>query len=142
MGEAKRKAAARARERDAKMEILRSAQPHLIFRAYVEIDQKVCSFAPPYIRETEPSHEVIDEGYDPDHSPLGVPVYWRIAERDDGRFYLSTFLASRAYVIKTWGMEGLAYCDPVTGLAAVRIETELPLPIATMEESQSGTQAH
>jgi hypothetical protein len=35
--------------------------------------------------------ELIDEGYDPDGSPLG-PVYWRIIRRAKERLYCSTFL--------------------------------------------------
>ena len=107
-----------------KWKICDQPSPTLICRAYIVEDLKG-GLMTSYIRETEPSHEVIDEGYDPDHSPLGRPVYWRIVERNDGRLYLSTFLMPRANVIKIWGMEGLAHCDPVTGMAAVRIETVL-----------------
>jgi len=42
----------------------------------------------PYIRQGEyDREEVISEGYDPDHSPFGTPVYWRIVNRGDQQFY-------------------------------------------------------
>jgi hypothetical protein len=69
--------------------------------------------------------EVLDEGYDPHHSPLGTPVYWRAIDRDGERFYCSTFLATRTRVMKCWGPLGLAYCDPITGMAVARLETNL-----------------
>jgi hypothetical protein len=77
----------------------------------------------PSIRDEPLAHEVLDEGYAPIGSPLGRPVYWRVVRRPDGMFYLSTFMMPRDQVIKGWGTEGLAHCDPVTGMAAVRIET-------------------
>ena len=80
----------------------------------------------PYISEVERGwDEIISEGYDPDHSPLGCPVYWRIVNRGDEKFYCSTFPAKRDQIIKAWGTRGLAYCDPVTGMAIARIETYL-----------------
>jgi hypothetical protein len=82
--------------------------------------------ATPSIRKVEYDfEEVLDEGYDPSHSPLGCPVYWRIVRRDDEKFYYSTFQVPRDYVLKVWGAKGLSYCDPVTGRAVARIETRL-----------------
>jgi hypothetical protein len=81
----------------------------------------------PYIRQRQyDSEEVISEGYDPDHSPLGTPVYWRIVNRGDEQYYCSTYLATRDQVKMAWGTAGLTYCDPVTGIAFARIETKLP----------------
>lgn len=80
----------------------------------------------PYISEVERGwDEVISEGYDPDNSPLGCPVYWRIVNRGNEQFYCSTFPATRAQIIRGWGKRGLACCDPVTGTAVARIETYL-----------------
>jgi hypothetical protein len=102
---------------------LRSAQPRLIVeleskggRAY-EISR--------YISEGErPSEETMSEGYDPDNSPLG-PVYWRIVKRESEEVYYSTFPVWREKVVEIWGTQGLAYCDPITGIAVARIETKL-----------------
>jgi hypothetical protein len=52
-------------------------------------------------------------------------IDWRIVERADGKFYLSTFLLERELVTKAWGSDGAVYCDPVTGMAFARIETSL-----------------
>jgi hypothetical protein len=105
-------------------EHLRSAQPRLICR--VDAQGSLGAKLTPYIRTVEPSwQEIIEEGYDPDHSPLGCPVYYRVVKRGHERFYCTTFLAPRAAVLKGWGDDGLAYCDPVTGLAVVLIETNL-----------------
>jgi hypothetical protein len=80
----------------------------------------------PYISKVERGWgEVISEGYDPDHSPLGCPVYWRIVKRGDEQVYCSTFSATRDQIMKGWGTKGLAYCDPVTGRAVVRLETAM-----------------
>jgi hypothetical protein len=108
----------------ASPEYLRSAQAHLICR--VDPDGGFDVRLTPYIREVDLSlDEVLKEGYDPHHSPLGCPVYWRVINRGDEQFYCSIFLASRALVMKAWGTEGLAYCDPITGMAVARIETNL-----------------
>jgi hypothetical protein len=103
---------------------LRSAQPHLILRLDPVGARQFK--ATPYIRHFELADEVIDEGYDPYHSPLGCPVYWRIINRGDQQVYSSTFLATRAQVIKAWGAQGLAYCDRTTGMAVARTETMCP----------------
>jgi hypothetical protein len=66
--------------------------------------------------------ELVREGFDPEHSPLG-PVFWRIVRRAGEGYYLSTFMASRDGVLQAWGVAGLAYCDPITGLAPARVET-------------------
>jgi hypothetical protein len=103
-------------------ELLRSVWPRLILLVETEGDNIT-----PYIRQGEyDREEVISEGYDPDHSPLGTPVYWRIVNRGDQQFYCTTFLATRDQVKKAWGTAGLTYCDPVTGIAFARIETKLP----------------
>jgi hypothetical protein len=106
-------------------EQLRSAQPCLIQRCRVDFQSKRAQ-ANLHIYEVEHGwDEVIDEGYDRDYIPLGRPVYWRIVKRGDEHFYLSTFLMTRDEVKKLWGRKGVVYCDPVTGLAAARVETEL-----------------
>jgi hypothetical protein len=106
-------------------EFLRSVRPRLILLVKPEGDQRFN--ITPYIRQGEYGRdEVISEGYDPDHSPLGTPVYWRIVNRGDQQFYCITFLATRDQVKKAWGTAGFNYCDPVTGIAFARIETKLP----------------
>jgi hypothetical protein len=105
-------------------EFLRSVRPRLICVVEPEGDQ--CFNFTPYIRQGQyDREEIISEGYDPNHSPLG-PVYWRIVNRGDEQFYCSTFLATRDQVKKAWGTAGLTYCDPVTGTAFARIESKLP----------------
>jgi hypothetical protein len=101
-------------------ECLRSAQPRLICRVGTEDDRRC------YISEdARVWDEIISEGYDPDHSPLGVPVYWRVVNRGEEQFYCSTFAATRDQITKIWGTSGLAHCDPVTGMAFARVETYL-----------------
>jgi hypothetical protein len=105
-------------------EYLRSAQPRLICRVDIEEGRR-CKLTP-YISEVERGwDEIIREGYDPDHSPLGCPVYWRVINRGEEQFYCSTFAATRDQITKGWGTSGLAYCDPVTGMAIARFETYL-----------------
>jgi hypothetical protein len=109
---------------------LRAAKPRLI--CYVEnegpgIEGEGLRFGlTPYISDVDLGwDELLDEGFDPSGmSGLG-PVYFRIVARGDERFYVSTFMASRSMVLKAWGTDGLAYCDPVTGMAPARIETRL-----------------
>ena len=111
-------------DQKASAEYLRSAQPRLICR--VDPDGGRRLKLTPYISEVDLSwDEVISEGYDPDHSPLGCPVYWRVVNRGEEQFYCSTFSVAPNQIIKTWGTRGLAYCDPVTGMAVARIETNL-----------------
>jgi hypothetical protein len=108
----------------ASAEYLRSAQPRLLCR--IDPAGNLGVKLTPYISEVNIGwKEVIDEGYDPHHSPLGCPVYWRVVNRGDEQFYCSTFLATRAQVIKGWGTKGLTYCDPITEMAVARIETNL-----------------
>jgi hypothetical protein len=105
-------------------EYLRSAQPRLILR--VDTKDGLRFKLTPYISEVDRGwDEVIDEGYDPVHSPLGRPVYWRIVNRGNERFYCSTYLVTRDDIIRAWGIKGLSYCDPVTGMAVARIESAL-----------------
>jgi hypothetical protein len=102
-------------------EILRSAQPRLIIR--VEQGKDGTHWLTPFIREIDPGwHEVIREGYDPIHSPLRCPVYWRIVTRATEKLYLSTFLATREVVLKGWGRKGLAYRNRDTGMTPARME--------------------
>jgi len=104
-------------------DLLKSAQPRLLSR--VEPIGATSYNVTPYISEAEVGwDELLDEGYDPNHSPLG-PVYWRIIRRGDQKFYCSTARLTRDQVIKTWGVEGAAFCDPITGLAVARVETLL-----------------
>jgi hypothetical protein len=109
------------------VENLRDARPSLIVRVERQCD--VSLEVSPFIVEVKSANDdVMDQGYDPHHSPLGCPVYWRIVKRRDGRFYYSTFQVSRDNVLKVWGPRGLSFCDPVTGSAVARIETRLPNP--------------
>jgi hypothetical protein len=103
---------------------LRSVRPRLI--CLVEPEGGLRFNVTPYISQGEyDREEVVSEGYDPDHSPLGCPVYWRIVNRGDEQFYCSTFLATRDQVERAWGTVGLTYCDSATGNALARIETKL-----------------
>jgi hypothetical protein len=132
---------------EASKEYLRSARPRLICRVDPNPESKLRFRLTPSISEVELGwDEVLDEGYDPSHSPLGCPVYWRIISRGDERFYCSTFLAGRAQVIKGWGTQGLAHCDPVTGMAVARLETNLsgnwpPIHDRELEEKLKNTAA-
>jgi hypothetical protein len=77
-------------------DLLRVAEPRLIMRVTPDPYNKFKRTVVPTIREVErESEEVIDEGYDPDHSPLGRPVYWRIVIRGGQKLYCSTFRTSR-----------------------------------------------
>jgi hypothetical protein len=118
----------------ASAEYLRSAQARLICRVESEgggpVDEEGRLEMARYVRKVERGpDEVIDEGYDPDNSPLGCPVYWRIVNRGNEQLYCSTFLAKRDLIINAWGTKALAYCDPVTGMAVAQIETLLGAPL-------------
>jgi hypothetical protein len=91
---------------------LRSAKPRLLCVFEGGEDERTY-YLSPYISDVD--------------LPLSLlgPVYWRIVERAGERFYLSTFMATRAHVTKAWGPAGLAYCDPITGTAMARVETRL-----------------
>src|SRR5262249_24034902 len=105
-------------------EHLRSARPRLILRFQPAADSDRNFLMSPYIRQAESGEEdvVLSEEYDP-HSPLGCPVYRRFVNRGGAQFVTCcTFLASRARVIKAWGTKGLAYCDPITGMAVAQLE--------------------
>jgi hypothetical protein len=106
-------------------EHLRSAQSRLIMRADPKGDGSRVKLTP-HIREGERvGDEIIEEGFDPDRSPLGCPVFWRVVVRDGKQFYCSTFQATRDQIKKTWGKAGLVCCDPVTGTAVACIETAI-----------------
>jgi hypothetical protein len=118
----------------ASAEYLRSAQARLICRVESEgggpVDEEGRLEMARYVRKVERGpDEVIDEGYDPDNSPLGCPVYWRVVNRGNEQLYCSTFLVKRDLIIKAWGTKALAYCDPVTGMAVAQIETLLAAPL-------------
>jgi hypothetical protein len=103
---------------------LRSAKPRLLCVVEGGEDERTY-YLSPYISDVDIGwDELIDEGFD--NGPLSLlgPVYWRIVERAEP-FYLSTFMATRANVTKAWGPAGLAYCDPITGMAMARVETRL-----------------
>jgi hypothetical protein len=103
---------------------LQSAHPHLIIRVKNVGSLRYENM--PYIREVDPGwDELIDEGYDPNGSPLG-PVYWRVIRRAKEKLYCSSFLATPEQIISCWGPRGLAYCNPTTGVAVARVETVLP----------------
>jgi hypothetical protein len=105
-------------------ERLKAAHPHLIVRVKNTGDLRYENT--PYIRDIDPGwDELIGEGYDPVNSPLG-PVYWRVIRRADEKLYCSSFLATAEPIIRCWGPEGLAYCDPTTGVAVARVETVIP----------------
>jgi hypothetical protein len=106
---------------------LRSAKPRLITVVEHGEDGQT-SYLSPYISDIDLGwDELIAEGYEDGKSsfcPLG-PTYWRVVERAGERFYLSTFMVTREHVMKAWGHDGLAYCDPITGMAVARVETKL-----------------
>jgi hypothetical protein len=103
-------------------DVLRSAKPHLILHIQEDHRGFECRRELRIDASEGDWDEVISEGYDPIHGPL-APVYWRVVDRGAERFYLSTFRAKREWVINVWGPRGLAYCDPVTGMAFARMET-------------------
>jgi hypothetical protein len=109
---------------ESSAEYLRSAQPRLICRVEPQGDLRFK--ITPYIQNEGGCDGIISEGYDPDHSPLGRPVYWRIVKRGDEQFYWSTFVATRDQVVRTWGPGALVYCEATSGTAVARIETKLP----------------
>jgi hypothetical protein len=106
--------------------LLRAARPRLITRVNPDLKDRTRYMLSSHIREGEPAgDEIIDEGFDPYHSPLGCPVYWRVIVRHGREFYCSTLQVTREQILKAWGTEGLAYCDPLTGTAIACIETVL-----------------
>jgi hypothetical protein len=106
-------------------DLLRVAKPRLILRVTPDPYNELKYTVVPTVREAErETQEVIDEGYDPDHSPLGRPVYWRIVTRGGQKLYCSTFRTSHDQIIQAWGTPGLAYCDGA-GTAVAQIETIL-----------------
>src|SRR5436190_781003 len=103
---------------------LRSARPQLIARA--KSDGLMRWQIDPRISQEDPSHDkIFYEGFDPNGSPLGRPVYWRVIKRGDQGFYLSTVMLNRDEVVQVWGDQALCHCDPLTGVAVVQIETAL-----------------
>ena len=118
---------------------LRSAQARLICRVEGEggrpVDEDGRTKLTPYVRKADRGpDEVISE----DNSPLGCPVYWRIISRGDEQLYCSTFLAKREFIVRVWGKKAIAFCDPVTGMAAAQIETLLPKAESSVENARSG----
>jgi hypothetical protein len=103
---------------------LKSAHPRLIARA-IGSGLTGYQFEHHISQGRATRDEVVREGFDPDNSPLG-PVYWRIVRRGDEKFYLSTCVWSRDEVAHFWGKEAISYCDPLTGVAVVQLETPLP----------------
>jgi hypothetical protein len=102
---------------------LRSAKPRLL--ANIEGDDPLKMSCSAYISNVDLGwDEVLEEGFDA-YGRLGA-TYFRIVMRDGKKFYLSTFMVSRDLVLSRWGEAGLAYCDPITGLAAARIDQQLP----------------
>ena len=105
-------------------EKLKSARPRLIGHCDLDVEYERQAKLTFYIREGEPSgDQILDEGFDPEYSSLGVPVYWRVIVRGDERLYCSTFQATRERIIKGWGQIGLEHADPGTGTAVVCLET-------------------
>ena len=105
-------------------EKLKSARPRLIGHCDLDVEYERQAKLTFYIREGEPSgDQILDEGFDPEYSSLGVPVYWRVVVRGDERLYCSTFQATRERIIKGWGQIGLEHADPGTGTAVVCLET-------------------
>jgi hypothetical protein len=105
-------------------EKLKSARPRLIAHCDLDAEDERQATVTSYIRESELSgDQILDEGFDPEYSPLGVPVYWRVIVRGDERLYCSTFQATRERIIKGWGQIGLEHADPGNGTAVVCLET-------------------
>jgi hypothetical protein len=89
-------------------DLLRVAKPRLILRVTPDPYNELKYTVVPTVREAErETQEVIDEGYDPDHSPLGRPVYWRIVTRGGQKLYCSTFRTSHDQIIQAWGTPAL-----------------------------------
>jgi hypothetical protein len=71
--------------------------------------------------------EICDEGYvDKNLSLIDRPIYWHIVNVADKDYGWNTFVVTRDEATSAWGPEAAAYCDPATGLAFARIETQLP----------------
>ena len=103
---------------------LRSAKPRLLCVCFTQDNNRI--EVNPYISDVDLGwDELIDEGFNPKRGTGLGPVYWRIVLRAGEQFCLSTFMASRDQVMNCWGSAGLAYCDPITGIAMARVETWL-----------------
>lgn len=98
---------------------LRSAQPRLIITCESKGDQTF--ELTPYIRG-EVDRGLDEVSFDPDGSPLGCPVYWREVKRGDEQLCCITYLVTRDQTIRVWGVKGLSYCDPATGIAIAQTE--------------------
>jgi hypothetical protein len=108
---------------------LKSAKPHLIVRARIdrEDDSGATVLLGPYISQVGLGwDEVIREEYNAYSLPLGRPVYSRYVKRGGENYVYATCLMPREAILKGWGSDGLRFCDPVTGLAPVMLETLLP----------------
>jgi hypothetical protein len=104
-------------DQKALAEYLRTVQPHLICRVEPE---RVSPEAGQFFKINHCTAEV-ETGWD----QVLSPVYWRFVTRGAEQLYCSTFVLTRDLVLKGWGTSALVYCDPITGTAAVRIETIL-----------------
>jgi hypothetical protein len=103
---------------------LRSAKPRLLALCFTQDNTRI--EVNPYISDVDLGwDECLREGFDPDGRTGLGPVYWRVVMRAGEEFYLSTFMASRDQVMNGWGSAGLAYCNPITGMAMARVETRL-----------------
>jgi hypothetical protein len=104
---------------------LRSAKPRLI--CCVENPERFAFVPRTLISDVDldGDDELIEDGFEPSSGSEIGPVYYCHVVRAGEQFALGTFMAPRVWVLKAWGPAGLAYCDPVTGMAPARIETRL-----------------
>lgn len=78
------------------------------------------------IVKRESHGEVLDEGLDETHSPLGVPVHWQIVRRGSQLIYRSMFNAPVEWVERAYGADARQIIRPGQRDVAVTIETEIP----------------
>ena len=103
---------------------LRSAKPRLLLDCIQDKNVRGRFHVNPYVSDVDLGwDECLREGFDPDGRTGLGPVYWRVVMRAGEEFYLSTYTATREHVMERWGSAGLAYCDPITGMAMARVET-------------------
>ena len=104
-------------------EYLRTADPHLILHVALPVDDGTMRVTPHICEQNCVEGEVIEEGFDPDLGPFGSS-YWSIVNRGDEELFCITHCVTREDVRGLWGVEGLPYCDAVTGSAVARTETK------------------